>query len=557
MPLGDLVADGIAKLGRCVLHDELGDTRLHPDIVAGGGECCGRGKRRRKGRCELAVIGIGHRRDDARPVRRGLTHHHQVDLRRGRAVAEVATHFGDVEGELAGGDGRRAAPLVDRREECAAGRHEAVGDRDIEEVGRCRRSAGGEARPLQRSRAVADLVHRCARRGRPAVGGRRHQGVAARHVAGRDIQRTRVGSEEVGKPRRRDRTGAHRLAHAREQERRRRRLPRRGAARDPEVLAGRAARQPHIGRAVVGQKVPRRRQLVEVADVGLQRLDQRVIALFRRRVADAAHRVPSHDLGELLHRHGDQVQPRLDHLGVVAALVGKHRRLRVGHRSHDGEFGARGDRGAGERIGHAAARSRPDSRHAVFAGGQGGLDIVGIGVDDREVRRLQDREGVGEDGRRGVAVVDHLVGRGREGHGSGSGFESGDDGDEGRGQRVGLAHEDPALCIPRRIDQHPLVPGGEHRRIARLLGRPLLDVDEAVGRGPGAEAARVLHPEHHFADDLLAPLQGRRPGLDVQRLQIAGVGQARHHPAAGAGQGHLPVRDRGRRLHGAVGEDGD
>ena len=44
---------------------------------------------------------------------------------------------------------------------------------------------------------------------------------------------------------------------------------------------------------------------------------------------------------------------------------------------------------------------------------------------------------------------------------------------------------------------------------------------------PGAEAARVLHPQHHLVDHLLPALQGRLPGLDVQRLEVAGVGQAR------------------------------
>ena len=60
-------------------------------------------------------------------------------------------------------------------------------------------------------------------------------------------------------------------------------------------------------------------------------LDQGEVVLFRCRVAQKTKARPAQSFFELLQRHIDLVEAPLDDLGIVAALVGEHCGLRVGH----------------------------------------------------------------------------------------------------------------------------------------------------------------------------------------------------------------------------------
>src|SRR4051794_33225172 len=104
--------------------------------------------------------------------------------------------------------------------------------------------------------------------------------------------------------------------------------------------------------------------------------------------------------------------------------------------------------------------------------------------------------------------------------------------EDGRRQRVALAHEDPAVAVPLAGDAElPVAAERLQRRAERLLGA-LLDLLQRALVEADAEAARLLHPHHDLADLLHLALRGRGGlgrQLEVQRLEVGAVGQADDH----------------------------
>src|SRR6185503_5860034 len=109
--------------------------------------------------------------------------------------------------------------------------------------------------------------------------------------------------------------------------------------------------------------------------------------------------------------------------------------------------------------------------------------------------------------------------------------------EDGRRQRIALAHEDPAVAVP--FARHADLPVAAERLQggAERLLRALLDLGERALVEADAETAGFLHAHRHLADLLHLPLRRRAAlggELEVQRLEVGGVGQADDHLAVGA-----------------------